>query len=83
MLEIITNLLSSTLVSSRPIFPGHPAITGLCCNGRTRAVLLSFDFFGSLSWRHSALASCGGFQPAARPSLSACPALTPPGDNLH
>jgi len=38
------------------------------------------DFFGILSGRHSALASCGGFQPAATPSLSACLALTPPGD---
>jgi len=37
------------------------------------------DFFGNLSGRHSALASCGGFQPSATPSLSACLALTPPG----
>ena len=69
-----------------PQLPGalFLAITRVCDNGRSRAGLLSLDFFGSYSGRHSAVASCGGFQPAATPSLSAHQPPTPPGGiNLY
>jgi hypothetical protein len=66
--------LGSLLAHSTRLTPGS-AITGLPVPFYSQ-----IDFFGNLSGRHSAVASCGGFQPAATPSLSACQTLTPPGD---
>lgn len=59
----------------------YPGDLGYRDNGLTRAGLLSFeiDFFGRQSGRHSTQGYCGGFQPAATPSLAARHTLTPPG----